>query len=295
MKRLMLGFWGLAILVLMLQAGCSRDPASPASEDLQADEEAVVDLLYDEAGMFDDGSRGEGEQLGPNQAPPSAPTQPLFWWREITGIIRHVDATVEYPEEGYPYADVTITLDLTGTYNILTMEETYGKDLHDVGVRYAYLERQGERWERFRGWRLLSLSGMEIVSQPSTRMVNSVHVSSSMGSVDTTLTDVSTLVPVEDLFSFEPGEEVTVTVDTGDGTDLVFLHTRFWRRPFTHIGGGVFEGTWTVAEDPVHPEWRRRAAVDVITAETLFDSEAPYDSHAWVVPYRVDAEGVHTP
>jgi hypothetical protein len=291
MKRLAIGIFGLAVLVLMLVAGCSNDSSSPATSDVAADREALEDLIVDDASMFGDGSRGEGDQMGPCSAPSLAAVDPLFWWRQVTGLVRQVEAEIEYPEEAPPYANVTVTLDITGTFNVLTADSTYEKDLHDTGVRYAYLERRGEWWDRFRGWELVSVSGLEIISDPCTRVINSLHVSSSMGSVDTTLTDVSTLVLVEDLFDFQPGEEVTLTVDTGDETDLVFLHTRFWRAPFASIGGGLFQGTWTTSEDPVHPEWRRRAAVDVIEEGTLFDSEGPYDSHAWAVPFWVGRLG----
>jgi hypothetical protein len=292
MKRLMIAVFGTAILVLMLQAGCSKDStSSPATSDLESDRAAVEELISSDASVVGDSSRGEGDQMGPCGAPSFEPIEPLFWWRQVTGFVRQVEASIEYPEEGYPYANVTITLDITGTFNVITVDSTYRKDLHDVGIRYAYLERRGQWWNRFRGWELVSVSGVEIISQPSTRTINSLHVTSSMGTVDTVLTDVSTLVPLEELFNFQPGEEVTLTVDTGDETDVVFLHTRFWRAPFTNLGGGIFEGTWTTNDDPVHPERRRRAAVDVIEQGTLFDSEEPYDSYAWAVPYYVGRLG----
>jgi hypothetical protein len=115
----------------------------------------------------------------------------------------------------------------------------------------------------------------------------------------------------DNVFTFERGTEVTLTVHVKNNadkkallpnheyaTELVRLHFarhRFRRfhgiRRFEFVeqlidGTNVYTGTWTVGD------WVRlhHAAIDVIDAGTIFDDdvdEYPYNSVTWCTPYKV--------
>ncbi len=215
--------------------------------------------------------------------------EPVSFFREIKQVTKDIEVHIVYPDSGVPYADVTVTAELIGQFHTVTMDSTYLKPIDDTAVRFAYFERTGRpRNPRHRrGWELKKISGVEIHSNPCTKVIKRIHISSDQGSVDTTITDVSTLVDKEEIFTFKPGEVVTLEVETDSPEDIVFLHAHHRRMPFHHIGGGLYVGSWRTTTDPRCFGRPRHAAVDVIDHGTIFDDQAPYDSRAWGMCYRV--------
>ncbi len=277
----------LAVGILFVLAGCAQNQ-SPVGPTDSPDETYLRAFVDDNSELFTyDYQDGSGEVADgggdPAMSKLLAEIDPVVFWREITHRTKNIDISI-YQDSLMDYAEVTITTTLQGLFHTVTMEVDYTKDIDDTAVRYAYLERSGSEQvgRRYGGWELKAISGWEIVSNPCTKVIHSVQVISSSGSIDTTITDVSSLWNLEDLFVLDPGDSVTFTVDTGNPDDLVFLHApHFFRHPFRHIGGGVFQGTWVTAADPPHPARPRHATIDVIDHGTVFDDLMPYDSRAW--------------
>jgi len=215
--------------------------------------------------------------------------EPVSFFREINQVTKDIDIHIVHPDSGISYAEVAVTANLIGQFHTITMDSTYLKPIDDTAVRFAYFEKTGRPWtpRHHRGWELKKISGVEINSNPCTKVIRSVHISSDQGSVDTTITDVTTLMDKEDIFTFKPGELVTLEVETDSPDDIVFLHTHRRRMPFQHIEGELYVGSWRTTTDPWHFRWPKHAAVDVIDHGTIFDDQAPYDSRAWGMSYRV--------
>ena len=286
----------LAMAILFVLGGCGQNE-SPLSPTGTLDDEACVrSLVEDNAELFSYDYQDGSEEIAAGGDDPAMIKEldgidPVAFWREITDREKDVDIHI-YKDSLGAHAEVTITTSLQGWFHTVTMDSDYTKEIDDTAVRYAYLERSahqtGEAHARHGGWELKAVSGWEVVSNPCTKMINSVQVTASSGAVDTLLTDVSSLWDLDELFVLEPGDSVTLTVDTGNPEDLVFLHApRFFRRPFQHIGGGIFQGTWVTADDPNGPPRPRHATIDVIDHGTVFDDAMPYDSRAWGMVYFV--------
>lgn len=288
------------LAILFILGGCGKNE-SPVGPEISGDDETILRAFVDEYPDlftfdyedYEDGSQ-ETESWSPDPALPR-PIDPVAFWREITDKQREVD--IHIVQDSITTAEVTVTTYIQGLFHTVTMDSHYTKQIDDTAVRYAYLEKErpgpsnGDT-RRHGGWTLKKISGWEIFSHPCTKQINSLQVTSSSGLVDTVITDISSLWDVEDLFVFQPGDSVTLTVDTGNPDDLVFLHApRVFRRPFQHIGGGVFTGTWVTCQWPsvdVRPR-PKHATIDVIDHGTVFDDELPYDSRAWGMVYFVGA------
>jgi hypothetical protein len=286
----------LALSILFILAGCGQNQ-SPVSPTGSLDDEACIRALVEEnEDMFSYDYQDGSEEVAARSDEPALSKElngiePVAFWREITDREKNIDIYI-YKDSLGAHAEVTITTSLQGWFHTVTMDSEYTKEIDDTAVRYAYLERSaagaGQVTARHGGWELKAVSGWEVASNPCTKMIYSVQVTSSSGAVDTTITDMSSLWDVEDLFVLEPGDSVTLTVDTGNPEDLVFLHAPlFFRRPFQHIGGGVFQGTWVTADGPSMPPRPRHATIDVIDHGTVFDDGLPYDSRAWGMIYFV--------
>lgn len=288
----------LAVSILFVLAGCAQNqsPVGPADS---LDETYVRIFVEDNSELFTYDYQDGSQELADGGGDPAmskllTDIDPVTFWREITHRERHMDISVSQ-DSLIDRAEVTISTTLQGLFHTVTMEADYTKDIDDTAVRYAYLERSSSEHagRRYGGWQLKAISGWEIVSNPCTKVINSVRVTSSSGSIDTTITDVSSLWDLEDLFVLDPGDSVTFTVDTGNPDDLVFLHApHFFRHPFRHLGGGVFQGTWVTAADSPHPARPRHATIDVIDHGAVFDDLLPYDSRAWGMSYFVGSRPV---
>jgi len=286
------GLLTLAILFILGGCGQNQSPVGPTGS--LDDEACIRAFVEDNAEMFSYDYQDGSEEIAAGSDEPALSKEldgidPVAFWREITEREKDIDVHI-YKDSLGAHAEVTITTSLQGWFHTVTMDSDYTKEIDDTAVKYAYLERpanpQGEA--RHGGWVRRAVSGWEIVSDPCTKMIYSVQVTSSSGAVDTTITEVSSLWDLEDLFVLEPGDSVTLTVDTGDPEDLVFLHApHFFRRPFQHIGGGIFQGTWVTVDGPNVPPRPRHATIDVIDHGAVFDDGMPYDSRAWGMVYFV--------
>jgi hypothetical protein len=216
------------------------------------------------------------------------------WWRTPLSIEKTVNVEITPAADSLAaVAEVTVSFDVEGILHLIAAPDDstrvqYEKAFDDASIRYAvYEKRPGPRpnvESRRRGWVLTEISGASIASDNSTRRILSVTAAGANGSY--TFTDPLDLLHVgTELPFFAPGEDVTITVVTGDATDRVFLHAHEHRFEFTNNGDGSYVGTWHVKRGNGAP--LRAFGVDVLSAGTLGDDVAPYDSRGWILPYRV--------
>lgn len=277
--RTLLKIHGLAILCfsIIMMYGCEEK----VTEAEKTDEEALQDLVNELSDWFAvDGHLGEETTEDP---PTKEPILPIFWWRKVDRPIHRI-ITVDVIGDS---AFATIQADIHGWFNIMIQPDSLiHKDLADSSIRYAVFKRDTVSTYH-RGWRLMGLSGVEIVSDANTVEIDSVRVEIVDTGWDTLIVDPLEIFSREDVLTLPPDAQVEVTAYTNDSTACVFLHTfrpwrpRRWR--FMHLENGVYHGFWFTP----HRHGIHHAAVDIIQYETIFDDEYPYDSNAWLLPYRI--------
>jgi hypothetical protein len=277
---------GLAALL----NGCvntDNGPAGPSTDDSQ-DESAIQGSLDGDIPGYADPDvflYGSDALTGTGRA------EVLRWWRELQNVDTTVEIILSRPSEGPKTASVKITKDLSGILHVLEGEgdaaTEFEKKFEDTAIRSLYFERRGPALVHpRRGWKLKALSGALVESPGTTRQIHSVTVH--CDGVDKVITNVTDLVRIGELLRLPADSEVTVTVDTGDATDAVFLHIRrnHMRFPLLSNGNGTFSGTFVAnrREGPHH------VVVDVLSDATLHDKTAAYDNVAWGIPYLVLGE-----
>ncbi len=287
----------LALSGLVL-AGCGDDdPAAPGAGggDL-LDREALDQLMTSESDYFDGGQALSDDRVmvgdtSGKLTPAGAPIESFYFVREIRERDVHREIVINNPQGEPPVARVSTEINLRGVFHLFydDPENVYlpgviDKRLQATARHRAVFMRRYEISHRHRGWRLVAVSGTEVLSNPTTKDIVSLEIISD--SVNRVVTDPLELIRMSDMPTFRPGEEVTLRVTTTDPSDYVFLHVGFLKDEFRPLGEGVFEGTWRVGER----RGRRHVGIDVIDADTLFDDEAPYDSAMWVFHYRVAGE-----
>ncbi|MEZ5064561.1 MAG: hypothetical protein R3B81_07475 [bacterium] len=280
-RHSMLMTGGLVATAVLLQ-GCF-DSSSGPSDSLTTDEEGIQNVLFEEQAdladpdvrFYDDASSdAENAAIATN-----------WWRRELLSLDKTVDIHVENPDEGPSIAEVVVHADATGILHLFVCEDStrteYQKEFADSAVRSMLFEKNRPIDRPHRGWQVQALSGVLIRSENTTREIQSVRLQA--GDVDVTIDDVESLVPVEEITRLPRGQEVTVTVTTGDATDGVFLHLRHLGRrlELTNNGDGTYSGTFFTngRRGPRH------LVVDVLSNGTLYDDVAPYDNVAWGIPY----------
>jgi hypothetical protein len=255
-----------------------------------------------------------GAEAGVGLPGTDAAIEPAFWFRRIRSHERSFDVEFEHPDTNTVIAHVTVTDRLLGSFNVATRPDTLdgevvqrsliSKPLADTSIRKAVFTRHrcvrdddpatdedaedradGYRdgWSR---WRLVALSGHEVTSDAGTRAIQSVRLQA--GDVDVTVTDPLELKRVRgELIHLPPATPVSVTVQTGDPTDVVVLYTRWGRQRLRLAENGTFEGRFPT------PAYfgLRHIAVNALSHGTLFDDVAPYDSKAWGIPFFVGPDG----
>ena len=273
-------FFSLILLlsISIWMTGCKGDPTSPYA----TDEDAIKALVAGSA-WFNSDDHFEGGADSSNVT--SAPITPFAWGRERTQPIQR---TITIDQVG-DSAHVTIVGKMIGVLHIWAVPadtDTVMNLQKPVEVDYsrtAIFKKTGEDSGEYRGWVLVKISGVDVVSTPTiTVMVDSVHLQGT--SVDTTLTDPSALFEVENALMFTEGDSIDVTVYTNDSSALVYLHPfrLGGRTKFQNNGDGSYSGIWIIPSADIH-----RVAFDVIQWETLYDDSYDHDSSIWVYPYKV--------
>lgn len=288
-----------ALALLLTAAGCSSNPTE-VDQDISALESLVAaESDFFTADLLSD--NGAEDPDTPSPAKLLAEIVPWRWGRQIQNVDREIDISIHEPAGEPATAEVTWSAEITGVFHVIDSEaQHYGKDFIDNAVRYATFQRRAAVDAAHRGWHMTAISGTEIVSNPNSVEILEVNMTSTNG-IDTTFTDVSTLIPREDLLIFAPHDTVTITVTTGNTDDVVMLHYPAWmtthntrhhaRRMLRNNGDGTYTGTWVTRgmvwwggqlRNP-----KRHITIDVLSNGTIFDDTEPYDCNAWGFIYKV--------
>lgn len=293
---------GLMLVLVLAASGCDVSPVEMTEE-----QAAIEAAILEEADFFTSelfSAQGAEDPDSPSLGRALADIVPWRWGRQIEEVTREVDITIFDDDSGNPAtAEVTWAARLDGTFHIIDTTAThYSKDFLDDAVRYATFEKRSEASARahHRGWRMTSISGTTVVSDPNTVTIQQVRLTST-GGVDTTFTDVSTLVEREDIIAFSSLDTVSIEVTTGNSDDIIMIHYPAWsqqhgnrhhmRARLRNNGDGTFTGTW-VTRGAVwrHGQLRnppRHITIDILSRGTIFTDDDPYDSMAWGFVYRV--------
>ncbi len=280
---------GLAGLILLLAWGCEK---SPTGIEFDTDEEALQQYVIDNPdGYFscddhyglEDTTTVENETKGEKRY--------TLWWRMPTDIERDITIHIENDS-----AFVTFSAEVTGVFNLLVWDTlppdtiiNHPKEMHENFVRYAIFKHYSNV-SKYRGWKLEKVTGVDITSDPNTVEIDSVRIKSdSYG--ETVITQSLEFFGRDEILTFHPDEEVTLTVYSADSI-YPFLHARgrnfslrrWWRWRFRKVEDGVWELTWRT---PLRNLRIRPLIFDILHKDTIDDNEYQYDSKAWIFPYRI--------
>jgi hypothetical protein len=279
-----------------LLQGCLGSDGSMSADDIlpTTDEEAIEVVMESDEANSEYSATDVlvmNEEAGGDAA--LAPINTCRWFREPSDIDRRIQIVINEPSGEAATAQVTASVFIAGALHLFACEpdlqRPVDKRFDDSGSLQMLFERVRPIREdrRHRGWQLAAVSGIELVSEGTTRDLESVRVVS--GDVDRTFTDMAELVRVADLLRLPANTEVQVFAKTADPTDAVYLHLHRARRTamVDSDGDGTFEGRFMTSERP----GPHRFAVDVLSNGTIFDDAAPYDNVAWGMLYLI--EGPH--
>jgi len=267
----------IVIIPLIVFFGCGKEEV----EGIDEDRAAIESLMETSPYLGATEHYGEEDIDGTKEE-----IIPICWWRgHPTTIERDVHITI-VGDSAFAEINTTIydTLYILAGDSIGdTTLQLYTKFFIDHGKRYAVFKRDTVA-NYHRGWRLYALSGVDVTSEPNTVQIDSIKID--WGDSTRVITDILKLKTREEVLTISPDEVFTISVYTNDTTALVFLHTwrgnrsRRWR---LHHGHGRFHGYCRAALGGIH-----HIAVDIMTHSTLFDSDEPYDSNTWIIPYRIE-------
>ncbi len=275
--------WAMLVLIAILTGGF----ISCDKQDVAADKAAIRALVEQDTVHFGistthDSTTSSGYCSKGDTA--------IFWWR---GPQTH-DTVVIMVEVVGDSAWVKWSRRNFGDFHILikppdTSLLLWNKNLVETVQLCAILKREGRNSDAHRGWRLKKISLASGVSDSvNTVRIDSLRIKSSLREI--LINDpLNTFFPIDTLYSFTPGEEVTVTLYTNASEGLAFLHTFilafpfYIRVPFNYQGNGVFQGTWHAQVVPSF----RFAIFDLLTRSTIYSPDAPYDFNGWLFAYQV--------
>jgi hypothetical protein len=287
---------GIALLAgtALAISGClnSNDPSpEPETSDEAGIQHVVLEEMFD---YTDPDVRWHDDDSGAA----NVPIHTSRWRREILSFETDIGIEIDRGSSSRPTALVTMLGKATGLLHLWAIEGEVishrTKDFSDTSARRMLLERVRRRErpiELHGGWALLAISGVSIASPDATREIRSVGIQS--GGVNEKITGVRDLVRIEDLLRLPLDAHVAVIVDTGDATDAVYLHLRHRetrpvgrRIPLESNGDGTFSGVFRTDGTP----GVRHFAIDVLSHGTLYDTEEPYDSVGWGIPYLLGVD-----
>ena len=236
----------------------------------------------------------------------TALVHPLRFWRHIADVRRTFEFTFSDTDStGRPtVARVTMRKVLRGTFNILndlapddsippdsSTVDVVRKPLADLWERHIVLRRVRDGGTGEAEWKVAGVSGVQVMSfdprsalpRPAVGDTRVVKLRIQSASGDITIDDPLQAFVLRRIPLFNAGEDVTLTATTLRNDDVVVLIRAGDRRRFHNNGDGTYTLFWrAAAEAGVH-----HLGVNALSNGTLFDDAKPYDSQAWILPYRV--------
>ncbi|MFA5032014.1 MAG: hypothetical protein WC614_03240 [bacterium] len=287
---------GLSLVFVFGIIGCGKE--KPVDE-TAADRVAVEDMVR--ASEWFQGNNSQVDQTDTTTQKSKGnhiienPPFP-FWIRAVADTGNHLDINVSVTGDS---AYVEWTLEKEGLFIILGQQEITGdsgldtvgflggKPLSETSKMYGIYKRMGLRSSANRGWRLVKISGVAGSSNVThTVAIDSIRIQCGTYP-DTILTNPSGyLFNQENALNFAPTESITVTIYANTSNAEAYLH--LWpewlvRIPMKNNGDGTFTNAekWGIPLVPM----TRFAWFDLISSNTIHDTEYGYDYDGWLYPY----------
>ncbi len=270
----------LGLLFILGAVGCHK-------QDIEKDKTAIKALVEQDTVHFSISTTHDSSSSGGYFV---ANDTAVFWWR---GPQTHDDPVIDVKiveDSAYVqwsrhnFGEIHILISPPDTSLLL-----WNKPLKETARLCAIFKREGKETDTDRGWRLKKISlAMGASDSVQTVRIDSLWVRSSLREL-VVKDPLETFFPIDSLFSFTPGEQVTVTLYTNATDGLAFLHTfvLIWpfyvRVPFNYLGDGVFQATWHAQLLPSF----RFAIFDLMPRSVLYSPDYPYDFHGWLFCYQV--------
>ena len=277
------------LLLLLVFWGCETTPTGTG---FSSDEEAIGGMILENP----DGYFSYRDHYGEHDVKTKEDSKAeryTSWWRQRTSVDEiEITINVDILNDS---AYVIVSGEVSGIFHLYVYDTIppdtiihYMKNMKDYIIRYAIFKHYPDSIG-YRGWRLDKISGVDITSYPNTVDIDSVRVECE-SYPDTVITNPLIFFLRENIFSFAPHEEVSLTLYSDDDV-YAFLHSRgyrfghcrWWRWEFDESENGIWTGTWLTPEMP----GVRMAAFDILHKNTLDDHEYQYDSNVWVFTYRI--------
>jgi hypothetical protein len=290
MKSNRLAAVAAALALAGLVAGCGDNGTEPSPEGM-SDQNQIANLIIAAPSLIDDGLVQTEAQTALAPGSPgrtaSAPIEPQTFWRDIRSAYRAFEfAFADTDTTGLPTSAIaTVHWHLAGVFNIVTQStpRPVQKPLVDHWQRRVLLRRiPMEGGDPTRPiWRIAAVSGVDVASTQATTHIVSLHVQ--CASLDTVITDPLAFFYLRRVLRFAADEPVTLTLTTERSDDVALLYHHLSRQRMTNNGDNTYTGILPAGT----VEGWRHFGVNALSHGTLYDDEAPYDSHAWIFPYVV--------
>lgn len=277
----------VVVFVMFFVFGCKNNPTGNY---ISLDEEAMEEIINQEGFLAYDAYYGEEDTL----SAPVIQTRDIIalkflWYREIKHLNKQLEIDIVNDS-----AFVTISTRVDGLFHILALDTAanpdsvidYQKDLGDNFMSYAVFKRYPEEILH-RGWRLESLTGVEVNSDSVEVQIDSIRINCE-SYVDTVIVSPWVLFQRGELLTFGREEEVTLTIYSDDEI-YAFLHAHGWghwrRWKFDEMESypTIFRGRWRTSIIP----GGKLVIFDVLHQNTLDEEDCKYNSNVWIFPYWV--------
>jgi hypothetical protein len=287
---------GLSLVFVFGIVGCGKEKAV---DETAADRVAVEDMVRSSGWFQSNISQADQTDTTTQKSKGNNIIGAPLWVRVIADTGNHLDINVKVTGDS---AYVEWTLDKEGLFVILGLQEVAGdsgkldtvgiwppcsKSLSETSKMYGIYKRTGSRSSAHRGWRLVKISGVAGSSNVThTVAIDSIRIQCGTYP-DTILTDPSgCLFNQENALNFAPTESIIVTVYANTPNAEAYLH--LWpewlvRIPMKNNGDGTFTNAekWCIPWAPM----TRFAWFDLISKNTIHDTEYGYDYDGWLYPY----------
>lgn len=293
-------FWtiliaAMAVGILVLVAGCSKDDNSNPSSANETDQSALLTMMTEDSDLEAVNSwAGDGDDGG--GSPLDSAVSPIGW--ERVGHWARSSVNIEF--QGDTLATITRTATFNGTFHMVIdttggVRTTIDKTMHNTLVRKAHARRVARTHHPRENWRIYEVTP-EVMLSADSNTVHPARVQFFVNGNQTPILDLSdplnTYYNRDSLPAIARGAQLIVVV-TPNVTDTVaaYLHPHVWREGRFHrvamppAGNNTYSATFTVGDRlGVY-----LTAPDVLNHATLYTSDAVYDAGSWAIPYRVVA------
>jgi hypothetical protein len=286
---------GVAVGLLVLAMGCSKDNNSNPASSSETDQTALQALMTGDSDLDAVNAWAGDDADGGGGSPLDSAVTTLRWFRHGTFQRTGVTVTID----GDTLATITRTATFNGVFHMLV--DTAGgvrtfidKPMSNMLTRKAHARRVARTRFPRENWRIYEVTPEVLASDPNTIHPAHVQFYSVVELVPTLIADITdplnTWFKRDSLPEIRQGGELEVHVipNVAD-TVAAYLHPHAWRegrlaRQQMLLGP---DNTYVTSFYVGQGLGIRETAPDNISRATLNTSDGAYDAGSWAIPYRV--------